>query len=118
MLTVHPGLAGDVVFDSQIAEPNRNGGSLRYRGIDIEKLVGNVSFGDVWGLLVDGNFNEGLPADEPYPLHIHSGNIRVDVQAAIPILGTILGPAGANRHRRATDPSGPPRVRPLWRFPS
>ncbi|MFI5497016.1 citrate synthase 2 [Actinoplanes sp. NPDC051859] len=83
MLTVPPGLAGVVAFDTEIAEPDRDGGSLRYRGIDIEKLVGKVSFADVWGLLVDGDFGSPLPTEEPYPLTLRSGDVRADVQAAI-----------------------------------
>jgi citrate synthase len=83
MLTVPPGLAGVVAFDTEIAEPDRDGGALRYRGIDIEKLVGKVSFADVWGLLVDGDFGAPLPAEEPFPLTVRSGDIRADVQAAI-----------------------------------
>ena len=34
----------------EIAEPDREGGVLRYRGIDIEELVGKVPFENVWGL--------------------------------------------------------------------
>ena len=48
-----PGLAGVVAFETEIAEPDREGGSLRYRGVDIEELVGHVHFEQVWGLLVD-----------------------------------------------------------------
>jgi citrate synthase len=91
MLTVKPGLADVVAFDTEIAEPDRAGGSLRYRGIDIEKLAGRVSFGDVWGLLVDGTFEQGLPAAEPFPLPVHSGNIRVDIQAAIAMMTPYWG---------------------------
>jgi len=91
MLTVNPGLADVVAFDTEIAEPDRAGGSLRYRGIDIEKLAGRVSFGDVWGLLVDGTFEQGLPAAEPFPLPVHSGNIRVDIQAAIAMMTPYWG---------------------------
>jgi citrate synthase len=91
MLTVNPGLAGVVAFDTEIAEPDRDGGSLRYRGIDIEKLVGRISFGDVWGLLVDGGFERGLPAAEPFPLPVHSGDIRVDVQSAVAMLAPYWG---------------------------
>ena len=83
MLTVNPGLAGVVAFDTEIAEPDRAGGALRYRGIDVEKLAGHASFGDVWGLLVDGTFDRGLPAAEPLTLPVRSGNVRVDVQAAV-----------------------------------
>jgi citrate synthase len=67
MLTVNPGLAGVVAFDTEIAEPDRDGGALRYRGVDIDSLAGAVSFGDVWGLLVDGDLTRGLPAAESLP---------------------------------------------------
>ena len=49
-----PGLEGVVAFETEIAEPDRDGGALRYRGVDIEELVGVVPFEQVWGLLVDG----------------------------------------------------------------
>jgi citrate synthase len=91
MLTVNPGLAGVVAFDTEIAEPDRDGGALRYRGIDIENLAGRASFADVWGLLVDGTFSDGLPAAEPFPLPVHSGNVRVDVQAAIAMMAPYWG---------------------------
>jgi len=91
MMTVKPGLAGVVAFDTEIAEPDRDGGSLRYRGVDIEKLAGRVSFADVWGLLADGGFDEALPAAEPFPLPVHSGNIRVDIQAAIAMMAPYWG---------------------------
>ena len=38
-----PGLEGVVAFESEIAEPDKEGGALRYRGVDIEDLVGRVS---------------------------------------------------------------------------
>ena len=86
MLTVNPGLAGVVAFDTEIAEPDRDGGALRYRGVDVESLAGRVSFGDVWGLLVDGDLTRGLPPAEPFPLPVRSGDTRVDVQAAVSML--------------------------------
>ena len=49
-----PGLEGVVAFETEIAEPDKDGGALRYRGIDIEELVGRYPFENVWGLLVDG----------------------------------------------------------------
>src|SRR4051794_41138642 len=42
-----PGLEGVIAFESEIAEPDREGGALRYRGVDINDLVGRVSFGNV-----------------------------------------------------------------------
>ncbi|MGZ6870300.1 MAG: citrate/2-methylcitrate synthase, partial [Frankiaceae bacterium] len=74
-----PGLEGVIAFETEIAEPDREGSALRYRGVDIEDLVGTISFGNVWGLLVDGKFQPGLPPAEPYPVPVHSGDIRVDV---------------------------------------
>src|SRR5215211_1442719 len=48
-----PGLEGVIAFESEIAEPDKEGGALRYRGVDIEDLIGQVSFGNVWALRVD-----------------------------------------------------------------
>jgi citrate synthase len=86
-----PGLEGVVAFETEIAEPNKEGGSLRYRGVDIEELTGTVSFGNVWGLLVDDAFEPGLAAAEPYELPIRTGDIRVDVQSSIPTLAPVWG---------------------------
>ena len=86
-----PGLEGVIAFETEIAEPDKEGGALRYRGVDIEDLVGQVSFGNVWGLLVDGEFNPGLPPAEPFPLPVHSGDIRVDVQTALAMLAPVWG---------------------------
>ena len=86
-----PGLEGVVAFESEIAEPDKEGGALRYRGVDIKDLVGRVSFGQVWGLLVDNEFDPGLPPAEPFPLPVHSGDIRVDVQSALAQLAPVWG---------------------------
>jgi len=86
-----PGLEGIVAFETEIAEPDKEGGALRYRGVDIEELVGHVSYGHVWGLLVDNKFAPGLPPAEPYPIPVHSGDIRVDVQSALAMLAPAWG---------------------------
>jgi citrate synthase len=86
-----PGLEGVVAFRTEIAEPDRDGGALRYRGVNIEDLVGKVTFGDVWALLVDGRFGQGLPPAEPFPIPVHTGDVRVDVQAALAMLAPIWG---------------------------
>src|SRR2546426_7856896 len=83
VIEVRSGLEGGVAFATEIAEPDREGSALRYRGVDIEDLVGNVPFEEVWGLLVDGAFLPGLPPAEPHPLSVRSGDPRVDVQAAL-----------------------------------
>jgi citrate synthase len=80
---IKSGLEGVVAFATEIAEPDKEGSALRYRGVDIEDLVGNVPFEEVWGLLVDGAYLPGLPPAEPHPLSIRSGDPRVDVQAAL-----------------------------------
>ncbi|MEY4023736.1 MAG: hypothetical protein RLZ23_697, partial [Actinomycetota bacterium] len=64
-----PGLEGVIAFESEIAEPDKEGSALRYRGVDIEDLVGRVSFGNVWGLL----------------------DVRVDIQSAIAMLAPAWG---------------------------
>jgi citrate synthase len=56
-----PGLEGVVAVETEIAEPDREGGSLRYRGIDIEELVGHVPYDRVWGLLVDDDLTSAMP---------------------------------------------------------
>ncbi len=89
--TLRPGLEGVIAFETEIAEPDKEGGSLRYRGVDITDLVGHVSFGNVWGLLVDNEFNPGLPPAEPFPLPVHTGDVRVDVQSALAQLAPIWG---------------------------
>src|SRR5438132_3353986 len=88
---VQSGLEGVVAFATEIAEPDREGGALRYRGVDIEELVGNVPFEQVWGLLVDGKLLPGLPPAEPHPLSVHSGDPRVDVQSALAMLAPQWG---------------------------
>jgi citrate synthase len=91
MSEVQSGLEGVVAFATTIAEPDRAGGALRYRGVDIEDLVGTVPFEQVWGLLVDGAFKPGLPPAEPWPLTVRSGDPRVDVQSALAMLAPEWG---------------------------
>lgn len=88
---VQSGLEGVVAFATEIAEPDRAGGALRYRGVDIEELVGAVPFEQVWGLLVDGAYLPGLPPAEPYALTVRSGDPRVDVQSALAMLAPEWG---------------------------
>jgi citrate synthase len=88
---VQSGLEGVIAFATKIAEPDKAGGSLRYRGVDIEDLVGKVGYEKVWGLLVDGRFEPGLPPAEPHPLTVRSGDPRVDVQSALAMLAPEWG---------------------------
>jgi citrate synthase len=88
---VRSGLEGVVAFATTIAEPDREGGALRYRGVDIEELVGAVPYERVWGLLVDGALEPGLVPAAPDPLPARSGDPRVDLQAALAMLGAQRG---------------------------
>ena len=80
-----------MAFESKIAEPDKEGSALRYRGVDIDDLVGRVPFEKIWGLLVDGSYEPGLPPAEPFPIPVHSGDIRADVQSAIAQMAPIWG---------------------------
>ncbi len=75
-----PGLEGVVAFETEIAEPDRDGGALRYRGVDIEDLVGVVPFENVWGLLVDGEPEPGLEPAAPYDGGGLTGDAPADLQ--------------------------------------
>jgi len=88
---VRSGLEGVIAFATEIAEPDKAGGALRYRGVDIEDLVGVVPYEQVWGLLVDGHLLPGLPPAEPHVLTARSGDPRVDVQAALAMLAPEWG---------------------------
>ena len=91
MTEVHEGLEGVVAFKTEIAEPDKEGSALRYRGVDIEDIVGRVPFENVWGLLIDGSYTPGLPPAEPFNLPVHTGDVRVDVQAAVAMLAPAFG---------------------------
>ena len=86
-----PGLEGVVAVETEIAEPDREGGALRYRGVDIEELVGHVPYEKVWGLLVDESLEPGMPEAEAYePLHL-TGDAPADAQAEIARLSGVWG---------------------------
>jgi citrate synthase len=76
-----PGLEGVVAVETEIAEPDREGGSLRYRGIDIEELVSHYPYEAVWGLLVDDDLDSKMPAPDPYEPVALTGNAPADLQA-------------------------------------
>ena len=99
------GLRDVVAFRTRIAEPDRDGAVLRYRGVDVEELVGTLDFGSVWSLLVDGDVIRPLePAGAVVPA-LRSGDPRVDVQAGLALLAadpalrptTELAPAEVRR---------------------
>jgi citrate synthase len=82
MTEFKPGLEGVVAFETEIAEPDREGGALRYRGVDIEELAGHVPYEKVWGVLVDGSLEPGMRDPEPFALENPTGDAPSDLQAA------------------------------------
>jgi citrate synthase len=80
-----PGLAGVVAFETEIAEPDKEGGELRYRGVNIEDLVDRVPFEQVWGLLVDESLEPGLPY-EHVDLEHRTGGYVSDLQMQLAAL--------------------------------
>jgi citrate synthase len=76
-----PGLEGVVAVETEIAEPDKEGGVLRYRGVDITELVGHVPYERVWGLLVDNDLNSVMPPPEPYDPVGLTGNAPADLQS-------------------------------------
>jgi citrate synthase len=91
MSEFHPGLEGVIAFETEIAEPDKEGGSLRYRGVDIEELVGTYPFEKVWGFLVDESFEPGMPRAERIELQDPSGSVMADLQAGLATLGPKWG---------------------------
>jgi citrate synthase len=63
----------------------------------------------VWALLVDGRFGPGLPPAEPFPIPVHTGDVRVDVQAALAMLAPYWGyrPLLDIDDEEAREPAGP-----------
>ncbi len=76
-----PGLEGVVAVETEIMEPDRDGGTLRYRGVDVEPLVGKYPYENVWGLLVDEDIHSKMPDPEPYEAAGLTGVTPADLQA-------------------------------------
>lgn len=90
-VAVHEGLEGVVAFATSIAEPDRDGGVLRYRGVDLRELAATVPFERVWGLLVDGRPDRPLPPAGTQALAFRTGDARVDIQAQLAALAPEWG---------------------------
>jgi citrate synthase len=70
-------------------EPDREGGRLRYRGVDVEPLVGQYPYEKVWGLLVDESLEPGMPDPEFYEPASLTGNAPSDLQAEAARLSSV-----------------------------
>jgi len=76
-----PGLEGVVAVETEIMEPDRDGGTLRYRGVDVEPLIGEYPYENVWGLLVDDDIESRMPDPEPFEPVGLTGRAPADLQA-------------------------------------
>ena len=76
-----PGLEGVVAVETEIMEPDRDGGMLRYRGVDVEPLIGKYPYENVWGLLVDDDIASTMPDPEPFEPVGLTGSAPADLQA-------------------------------------
>ena len=94
-----PELEGIVAVETEIAEPDREGGVLRYRGIDIEELVGQYPYERVWGLLVDNDLDSVMPEPEPHEPAGLTGNAPADLQAETARLAVAGSSASSTRSR-------------------
>src|ERR671935_128046 len=103
-----PGLEGIVAVQTEIAEPDREGGSLRYRGVDVEELVGHVPYENVWGLLVDDDLDSAMPQPEPYEPPALTGKAPADLQTETARLSGVWGLGKLNEisDRQARDDLG------------
>jgi citrate synthase len=86
-----PGLEGVVAVETEIMEPDREGGMLRYRGVDVEPLIGKVHYENVWGLLVDNDIESRMADPEPYDAVGLTGNAPSDLQSQTARLSGLWG---------------------------
>jgi citrate synthase len=91
MTDFKPGLEGVIAVETEIMEPDRDGGTLRYRGVDVEPLVGRYPYENVWGLLVDDDISSAMPAPEPYEPSALTGDAPADLQAETARLSGVWG---------------------------
>ena len=76
-----PGLEGVVAFETEIAEPDRDGGALRYRGVDIEDLVGRRPVREGLGTARRRRAGARPAAGARYAARDLTGNAPADLQA-------------------------------------
>ena len=105
MSDFEPGLEGVVAFETEIAEPDKEGGALRYRGVDIEDLVGQrllrQRVGPAGRQRVQPRAAAGRAVPAARALRRRPGRRAERAGAARPGLGL---PAAA-RHRRRSRPA-------------
>jgi citrate synthase len=85
------GLEGVIAVETEIMEPDREGGMLRYRGVDVEPLIGRYPYENVWGLLVDDDISSRMPLPEPVDPVGLTGHAPADLQAQTARLSGLWG---------------------------
>jgi len=80
-----------LAFASEIAEPDRDGGALRYRGVDIEELSGRCPSRASGGCSSTAVRTGRWRPAGTHPLGYRTGDTRVDVQSAIAALAPEWG---------------------------
>ena len=108
-----PGLEGVVAVETEIMEPDREGGTLRYRGVDVEPLIGEYPYENIWGLLVDDDIRSRMPLPEPFePVGITGRRRPISRRKRRGCRG-LWGLGQAERDLRRPGPRGPrPHLRP------
>ena len=87
-----PGLEGVVAVETEIMEPDREGGTLRYRGVDVEPLIGEYPYENIWGLLVDDDIHSRHAASRALRARGHApGSAPADLQAQTARLSGLWG---------------------------
>jgi len=86
-----PGLEGVIAVETEIMEPDREGGMLRYRGVDVEPLIGRYPYENVWGLLVDDDIESRMPLPESFDPVGLTGAAPADLQAQTARLSGLWG---------------------------
>ena len=111
MVEINEGLEGVVAFETEIAEPDKEGGALRYRGVDIEDLVGQVSvrqrLGPAGRRQVRPGPAAGRAVPDPGALRRHPGRRAVRGRDARAGLGPAASCSTSTTSRPARTSPGP-----------
>jgi citrate synthase len=86
-----PGLEGVIAFETEIAEPDREGGALATAGVDIEDLVGRCRSATCGGCWSTTSSTRACRPRSRSRSPVHSGDVRVDVQSALAMLAPSWG---------------------------
>ncbi len=109
MSEVQHGLEGVVAFETEIAEPDKEGSSLRYRGVDIEEIVGKVPFETSGACSSTAIGTRACRRPRPTTSRSTPATSASTSRPRSPCWPRVRLPAGLRHHRRP-GPRGPARV--------